>query len=137
MNIKLLIIPILLVTVLMYGCTTPCNEPYIEYKKGDCCLDSNKNKICDNDENSAIKETSQRDSDQSEQKNTKQLQKEDCQFECCVGNDYKVKICKEGYECKNLKCIELDTDGDGLTDLQEKKLRKRRSLITSLSMHLW
>jgi len=27
-----------------------CKSPYIEYKKGDCCVDSNNNKICDNDE---------------------------------------------------------------------------------------
>jgi len=34
-----------------------CNFPYIEYKKGDCCLDNNSNKICDKDEQPQIKET--------------------------------------------------------------------------------
>ena len=27
-----------------------CNSPYIEFKNGECCLDSNSNKICDLDE---------------------------------------------------------------------------------------
>lgn len=27
-----------------------CNPPYIEYKKGECCPDTNSNKLCDNDE---------------------------------------------------------------------------------------
>lgn len=27
-----------------------CNPPYFEFKKGECCLDVNSNKVCDNDE---------------------------------------------------------------------------------------
>ena len=27
-----------------------CNSPYFEYKTGECCLDQDSNKICDNDE---------------------------------------------------------------------------------------
>ncbi|MAF50470.1 MAG: hypothetical protein CMH64_00090 [Nanoarchaeota archaeon] len=27
-----------------------CNSPYIEYQKGNCCLDQNNNNVCDNDE---------------------------------------------------------------------------------------
>jgi len=27
-----------------------CNQPYFEYKSGDCCLDTNDNNICDSDE---------------------------------------------------------------------------------------
>ena len=101
----------------MYGCTSSCNDPYTEFKKGDCCLDLNKNKVCDKDENSVIKDVSQENSEL-----IKRNQKEDCPFECCIDNEYKIKICQDGYECKNLRCIELDTDSDGLTDLQEKKL---------------
>ena len=39
--------------VMLAGCisTGPvCQSPYIEYKKGDCCLDTNDNKICDKEE---------------------------------------------------------------------------------------
>ena len=31
-----------------------CNGHYFEYKKGDCCLDTNNNQVCDNDENLKI-----------------------------------------------------------------------------------
>jgi len=43
----------ILLFVLLAGCisTGPqCRSPYIEYKKGNCCLDVDNNGICDNDE---------------------------------------------------------------------------------------
>ncbi|MBD3260085.1 MAG: hypothetical protein GF334_00100 [Candidatus Altiarchaeales archaeon] len=42
-----------LVLLLFLGCVKPssvCNKPYFEYKKGECCLDENNNKVCDKDE---------------------------------------------------------------------------------------
>lgn len=32
------------------GIKSICNDPYFEYKEGECCLDSNNNSICDKDE---------------------------------------------------------------------------------------
>jgi len=47
----------------------------------------------------------------------------DCPFECCPEGEYSVKTCRSFYECIDNKCVALDTDNDGLTDLEEKELR--------------
>ncbi|MFH2020593.1 MAG: hypothetical protein ABIJ34_04215 [archaeon] len=133
-----------------------CNSPYLEYKKGDCCLDANQNKICDSDESSPItgnivKEASIKVNDLPNNQNTiapeqraatksnTQLPAEEnrdinnknaesayeiqetkiCPFECCIIGDYDVRECNLGYECKANKCIEIDSDGDGLSDNEE------------------
>ena len=49
-----------------------------------------------------------------------QTEKQECPFECCISNEYVVKDCEWGYECKTTKCVAIDTDGDGLTDVEEK-----------------
>ncbi|MDD5111034.1 MAG: hypothetical protein PHG85_00645 [Candidatus Altiarchaeota archaeon] len=72
-NIKLVICAISLL-VLSAGCITTksgnttkktspttnepfCPQPYIEYKRGECCLDSNSNRICDKDETTTSPQT--------------------------------------------------------------------------------
>lgn len=55
---KTILIPLVLsLLVLISSCTTGtvikkpfCKPPYIEYKAGECCLDQDDNKICDEDE---------------------------------------------------------------------------------------
>jgi len=54
---KTILFGTILTVFLLIGCvqqTAPqketCKSPYIEYKLGECCLDSNGNNICDNDE---------------------------------------------------------------------------------------
>ncbi|MBM3200031.1 hypothetical protein FJZ53_03760 [Candidatus Woesearchaeota archaeon] len=58
---KWLIALLFIVTLLLVGCKIPtgnavlekeslCNKPYFEFMKGQCCLDSNNNQICDKDE---------------------------------------------------------------------------------------
>lgn len=47
------VVELLLVLILLSGCIgtgSTCKSPYIEYKKGDCCLDANENSICDREE---------------------------------------------------------------------------------------
>lgn len=54
---KLLLLFFIIGIILLNGCVKQksteeslCNEPYIEFMKGQCCLDSNDNQICDTDE---------------------------------------------------------------------------------------
>jgi hypothetical protein len=107
-----LVLILVLLTIFLSGCST-CNSPYIEYKKGDCCLDVNENNICDLDEN--IEEKPKMDTAEAPDK-------EACPFDCCIRDEYKTKLCNEGHECKQNRCVELDSDGDGLTDIKEKQL---------------
>ena len=107
----LLIAILIFFVIIITSCNNKltCNKPYI-LVGNDCCLDKNDNKICDKDEGLSS----------SVQGNVIK-EKENCPFDCCVNSDYKVKECSQDYECKNNKCIALDTDGDGLTDLEEKQ----------------
>lgn len=44
-------IALILLLILVAGCTkTTCAPQYLEYKTGDCCLDNNKDNICDRDQ---------------------------------------------------------------------------------------
>ena len=47
--------------------------------------------------------------------------KTNCPYECCLEGEYSAKLCETDYECKNNKCIAIDSDKDGLTDIQEKE----------------
>lgn len=108
---KSLIALLIILSFILVSCNNKptCNKPYI-LVGDDCCLDKNDNRICDKDEGSisnpiqgyAVKE------------------KDNCPFECCISGDYKVKECIQDYECKINKCVPLDSDGDGLTDIEEK-----------------
>ena len=47
----------------------------------------------------------------------------DCPYECCVyGEGYKIKNCDAHYDCRNNRCIAIDTDNDGLTDIEELQI---------------
>ncbi|MBW2974649.1 thrombospondin type 3 repeat-containing protein [Candidatus Woesearchaeota archaeon] len=109
-----LIIPFLLIFII--GCST-CRKPYIEFKKGDCCLDSNSNGICDNDEKLNTKEVPD-----IQGMVVKEIEKENCPHECCNGINFKIKFCNDEDECINHKCILIDTDKDGLGDSEEIRL---------------
>lgn len=77
----------------------------------DCCLDRDGNSICDKDDSTTTPTPTQ---------GYVVKEKEDCPFECCTSGDYKVKDCVQDYECKSNRCMPLDSDGDGLTDSEEK-----------------
>lgn len=47
--------------------------------------------------------------------------KTNCPHECCVEGEYSAKACPTDYECQNNKCVAIDSDKDGLTDIQEKE----------------
>lgn len=47
---------------------------------------------------------------------------ESCPYECCLGGNYLTKQCSRDYECINNKCNAVDSDGDGLTDIDEKRI---------------
>lgn len=53
---RMIIFAFLVISILvLFGCAekeegSVCNKPYFEYMKGQCCLDSNNNQICDTDE---------------------------------------------------------------------------------------
>ena len=98
--------------IIAISCTNKptCNEPYILVGT-DCCLDKNDNKICDKDEGDLPSTTGY---------TTKE--KENCPFECCTSSEYKIKECAQDFECKSTKCVAIDSDGDGLTDTEEKQI---------------
>ncbi len=47
--------------------------------------------------------------------------REICPFECCVDDKYQIKECSENYKCVSNRCEAIDTDEDGLTDIEEKR----------------
>lgn len=105
--------------ILILGCQSICKEPYIEYKKGDCCLDKNEDNICDKDEGIKTQETEKAEP---QVVIVQPPEKEVCPYECCVGIDFKKKFCNEGYKCKDYECELIDSDSDGLGDIEEKSL---------------
>jgi len=55
MKIRYILLSLLVLSLVLNGCQQvtqkeTCKSPYIEYKLRECCLDSNGNSICDNDE---------------------------------------------------------------------------------------
>ena len=55
--------------------------------------------------------------------------KENCPFECCISDlDYNDKVCNINYECINNKCVAIDSDNDGLTDIEEKEFGSNPSV---------
>jgi len=47
--------------------------------------------------------------------------KTNCPYECCLEGEYSTKPCTTDYECQNNKCVAVDSDKDGLTDVEEKQ----------------
>jgi hypothetical protein len=46
-----------------------------------------------------------------------------CPYECCKeSSGFLVKPCSDLYECKESKCVAIDSDEDGLTDIKEKEI---------------
>jgi len=42
-----------------------------------------------------------------------------CPMECCSQGEYFEKTCAKNYECLRGVCVEIDSDKDGLTDIEE------------------
>src|SRR3989338_5692020 len=107
---------VILLALLISSCSNKptCNKPYI-LVGNECCLDKDGNSICDKDENV-------NNNQQKQEIVVKYQDKETCPFDCCINDDYKTKQCADGYECKRNKCEVLDSDGDGLSDLEEKSI---------------
>ena len=49
-------------------------------------------------------------------------EKKECANECCSGDEYKEKLCPQNYGCENNQCIAIDSDNDGLSDIEEKEI---------------
>lgn len=46
-----------------------------------------------------------------------------CPYECCKENSgFLVQPCSNLYKCEESRCIAIDSDGDGLTDIEEGKI---------------
>ncbi|MCK9568143.1 hypothetical protein M0R72_04285 [Candidatus Pacearchaeota archaeon] len=47
----------------------------------------------------------------------------ECPYECCKeSSGFIIKPCSNLYECKESRCIAIDSDEDGLTDIKEEEL---------------
>lgn len=55
----------------------------------------------------------------------------DCPYECCNEGNYLAKECGQDYGCVNTKCVAIDSDRDGLTDIEEKALGTNPNLYDS------
>lgn len=49
-------------------------------------------------------------------------EKKECTSECCLDGEFKEKLCLQDYKCKNNQCIAIDSDNDGLSDIEEKQI---------------
>jgi len=47
--------------------------------------------------------------------------KTNCPYECCSEGEFSAKLCPSDYECQNNKCKTIDSDKDGLTDIEERE----------------
>lgn len=47
--------------------------------------------------------------------------KTSCPYECCPEGEFGAKPCPTDYECQNNKCVPMDSDRDGLTDIEERQ----------------
>ncbi|MFH1248524.1 MAG: hypothetical protein V1660_00035 [archaeon] len=47
--------------------------------------------------------------------------KTNCPYECCIEGEYSTKVCQTDYDCQDDKCVAIDSDKDGLTNIQEKE----------------
>ena len=57
--------------------------------------------------------------------------KTNCPHECCPEGVYSAKPCQTDYECVNNKCVAIDSDKDGLTDIEERQLGTNPNLVDS------
>lgn len=75
--------------------------------QSECCIDepNHENKLCQGN---------------NYQCTNNRCVKASCQYECCPDGEYAAKSCLIDYECHNNKCIPIDSDKDGLTDIQER-----------------
>ncbi len=60
-----------------------------------------------------------------------QCVKEVCPYECCLEGEFSAKLCQADYECQNNRCAAIDTDKDGLTDIEEKQSGTNPNLYDS------
>jgi hypothetical protein len=59
------------------------------------------------------------------------ITKQSCPFECCSEGEFSAKSCPSDYECKNNKCVAIDSDKDGLSDIEERQLGTNPNLYDS------
>lgn len=55
----------------------------------------------------------------------------ECPYVCCDGSDFKLKICPTEYECASHTCKPVDSDGDGLTNIEENLAGTNPKLVDS------
>lgn len=53
-----------------------------------------------------------------------------CPYECCINeSNYENRVCQGNYYCDNNKCVTLDSDGDGLTDIEEREFGSNPNVV--------
>ncbi len=57
--------------------------------------------------------------------------KDACPYECCPEGEFSAKSCQSDYACISNKCVAIDTDKDGLTDIEEKEIGTNPNLYDS------
>lgn len=57
--------------------------------------------------------------------------KTNCPYECCSEGEYSAKLCLADYDCQNNKCAAIDSDKDGLTNIEEKQFGTNINLADS------
>jgi hypothetical protein len=72
--------------------------------------------------NSSLKSTGEVTNENPLGENKKTLQKQECPYECCSEGTYYEKSCSLDYECISNSCRPIDSDGDSLTDIEEKQI---------------
>ncbi len=123
---KIILFGILIIVLLINGCgqedvnigipTSICKSPYIEYKVGECCVDTNNNSICDNDETSQLDNINKETSD-AEHSAVRAIVEEKCNFvsgfDCpwfyITRNEIQLKLVSE-YPFVYIKEIEIPNE---------------------------
>ncbi len=89
-----------------------CNAPYFEFKTGECCLDSNSNRICDSDEQAVVAEEPAQEEVPTEPKEIEITLKDSC-------TDTTYLECDASYLTKDEVFFKFKTKREGFLHLKK------------------
>jgi hypothetical protein len=104
-----------------------CNAPYLEFKSGECCLDTNSNSICDSDETIVEEEVTEevaeaKTEEAKTEETTTEAAPETKEVEITIQDsctDTTYFECKSSYVSKDEVFLKLKTRRDGYTHLKK------------------